>query len=162
MCLAVSSESVEVRRSVAAPDIKRLIPSDYKVQVVSRCRSSLRLMPDIWLRDSLSPKDSRDAYAIEVLNANGRVMAAVGWIAPVGSDKAYTTGTFVSRSLRRRGLGKALWRIMVEILKQAGYSGVLGEAVSDEGFTLLAAMKTEFQEFVEFKGNEYEDLRKDL
>lgn len=160
MCLAVSSESVEVRRSLKAPDIERLIPSDYRIQVVSHCRSSLRLMPDIWLRDSLSPKDSRDAHAIEVLNASGRVMAAVGWISPVGSDKAHTTGTFVSRCLRRRGLGKALWRTMIETLKRTGYSGVIGEAVSDEGFTLLVAMKNEFPEFVEFKGNEYEDLRK--
>lgn len=143
---------IEKRTEVQIRDLLKRAPKGYRTIFVENSLGTLYL-PGSWCRRST--EDGSGRWSIELVNKQNRVMAAIAWYKSARKDTLYTSGTFVSKSLRRRGLGKALWRAMLD---RTGNKKISGFAVTDEGLTLLAAMKEEFPNRVSFDVDECEEL----
>jgi GNAT superfamily N-acetyltransferase len=154
--LPESDEALDEERTpLHDSGIKLLIPKQYQVEYVTRCRSTLYFgdsssEDDRWVRDYGKPMYCQNRYAIEITNTRGRVVAAVGWYVSRESRKVYTIATYVDRRLRRRGLGQALWQAMLRIVLANGYTSVHGCAATDAGYALLRSMKRKFPRAVSF------------
>lgn len=143
----------EVRVPFEDPDIQRLLPPSYRIEFVKHSQSTIYFDPDEWALgeySDLGKYDNDRRFSIEVMSQFGKPVAAVGWyFERPDSSIAYTIGTYVASHLRRRGLAKALWRAMIRV---CGVPRVDGCAATDEGFTLLRAMKEAFPDVVSFQG----------
>jgi hypothetical protein len=84
----------------------------------------------------------RNRSAIEVRARNGRVIAAVAWWYSPKRKCVSTLGTYVSKTLRRRGLATALWRAMLTTTR---VKIVYSEPVTDEGLTLVNSLREKLQ-----------------
>jgi hypothetical protein len=105
----------------------------------------------------------RNRYAIEVRARNGRVVAAVAWWEnPDRNNCVSTLGTYVSKTMRRRGIGTSLWKAMIEV---TAAKVVYSEPVTDEGLTLVRSLREKLRgvkiEMIDSGDLEFlEDLRR--
>ncbi len=97
----------------------------------------------------------RNRYAIEVRAKNGRVVAAVGWwINTKRQNQVSTLGTYVSKTMRRKGIGSALWKAMLDV---TGAKVIYSYPVTNEGLTLVNSLREKLGG-VKIKIIDHEDL----
>lgn len=134
----------EQSRRYRDPAIESIIPEGYSLWFVRKSRGSLSLEPSQWSKYYDEFYDP-DRYALEVRAKNNRVMAAVGWYRTAGDrrKRALTTfGTYVSVSLRKRGLAQKLWKAMARITR---VKTIHSTPITDEGITLVKSMTRIFK-----------------
>jgi GNAT superfamily N-acetyltransferase len=126
------------------PELELRIDSSHKIYLVENPTRGLNIVDEDdddwigWDRYGYTGGEKDNRFAIEVRARNNRVMAAVAWWADPKRPGVITTkGTYVSKTLRRRGLGEALWRSMI---RASGCTKIISEPVTDEGFTLVISL----------------------
>lgn len=139
-------------------DLINRVPANYRIELV---RNSTGFLTDRGWEHTGILDGHKEATAIEIRSAQGRVMAAFGWKQHPKKDRklVVTTGTWVSSSLRRRGLAQALWRAMIEL---TGCNRIETFTVSDEGWTLVRSMQEQLGKRIKIESYgdfSLEDLR---
>lgn len=128
-------------------DLNNRVPDNHKVWLVQNSPRGLKLEDgedgrpkwQSWGDLGYVGDGRRNRWAIEVRARNGRVVAAIAWwVSPERDNCVSTLGTYVSKSMRRRGLGTALWRAMVHV---TGATKIYSEPVTDEGLTLVESLR---------------------
>lgn len=123
------------------PELSSKLPAGYKIVRIKY--ASGWLCNSKWEKSSGSYWNENDANrnAIEVRAKNGRVMAAVGWFDPEG-DSVATIGTYVSKKLRRKGLGRALWKAMIQ---ETNCKVIKSHVVTHNGLALVTKLKEQLK-----------------
>jgi GNAT superfamily N-acetyltransferase len=125
-------------------DLEKRIDPEHRVFLVQNSPRGIKIQDgppkrESWCDLGFVGDGRRNRWAIEVRARNGRVIAAVAWwVNPHRDNCVSTLGTYVSKKLRRRGIGTSLWKAMISA---TGATKIYSEPVTDEGLTLVESLR---------------------
>lgn len=124
-------------------DLERRIDPGHKIKFVKNSPRGIVINDETgqqsWCDLGYVGDARRNRYAIEVRARNGRVVAAVAWWVNESRNNCVSTlGTYVSKKMRRRGIGTSLWKAMIDVTDA---KIIYSEPVTNEGLTLVRSLR---------------------